>query len=396
MNTSNTITEREDGGTKIEETDLDLNDLQETQAEIQAEAEDEQKVIDDSANDDTSTPTRYEITSFGADFDVSGLVKRLHKGDIFIPTFQRDYVWKLPEASKFIESILLGLPVPGVFLARDPETNKLLVIDGQQRLKTLQYFIDGFFNPKPTDKNRRIFKLTKVSPRFNGSTYQTLQERDRIQLDDYVLHATVVKQESPSADDTSIYHVFERLNTGGQKLKPQEIREAIYHGSLMSLVDELNEDLNWRAVYGKPSPRLKDSELILRFLALYFNAPTYSRPLYEFLNQFTLAHRNPPAEFLAKCQAKFTECISIAVKSLGDKAFKPEGSLNAAVLDSVMVGIAHRLDRGQITNLQALRTAYEQLLLDDLYRTGIERGSADETKVAGRIGRATELFSTVP
>jgi len=63
-------------------------------------------------------------------------------------------VWRLPEASRFVESILLGLPVPGIFLAKDAESNKLLVIEGQQRLKTLQFFLEGFFNPKVGDKSQ--------------------------------------------------------------------------------------------------------------------------------------------------------------------------------------------------------------------------------------------------
>ena len=376
-----------------EESELEIEDLKETQAEAQAEAEDEKNVVDESANDETVTQTRYEITSFGADYDVAGLVGRLRRGDIFIPSFQRDYVWKLPEASKFIESLLLGLPVPGVFLARDSDTNKLLVIDGQQRLKSLQFFYEGFFNPKDSDKNRRVFKLSKISKRFEGLTYQTLPERDRIQLDDYILHATVVKQESPSSDDTSIYHVFERLNTGGQKLKPQEIREAVYHGSLMNLIDKLNLDSNWRAIYGKTSPRLKDGELVLRFLTFYHNASEYRRPLYEFLNQFSKKYQNPAQEFLAKCEAKFTESIAIIFQALGEKAFKPEGSLNAAVFDSVLVAIARRLDAGSITNIEALRLAYEQLLQDQAYRAGTERASADEANVAVRIRRATEIFA---
>ena len=91
-------------------------------------------------------PIQYEISSYGADYDVEGLVKRLERDDLLIPPFQRNYVWKLKEASRFIESLLLGLPVPGVFLVREQDSNKLLVIDGQQRLKTLQFFYNGIFN----------------------------------------------------------------------------------------------------------------------------------------------------------------------------------------------------------------------------------------------------------
>src|SRR4051812_37743221 len=89
------------------------------------------------------TPFKYSITSYGADYPVDGLVKRLESGSILIPTFQRGYVWKISEASRLIESLLLGLPVPGIFLAKEADSNRLLVIDGQQRLRSLQYFYGG-------------------------------------------------------------------------------------------------------------------------------------------------------------------------------------------------------------------------------------------------------------
>ena len=86
-------------------------------------------------------------SSYGADYPVDGLVKRINAEDIYIPEFQRGYVWSLNQASRFIESLLLGLPVPGIFVAKDEETKKLLVIDGQQRLKSLQFFYNGMFRP---------------------------------------------------------------------------------------------------------------------------------------------------------------------------------------------------------------------------------------------------------
>src|SRR5215210_7821651 len=85
-------------------------------------------------------PFKYSITSYGADYPVDSLVKRLREKDIFVPPFQRAYVWDARRASKFVESLLLGLPVPGIFLSREDDSGRLLVIDGQQRLRTLEYF----------------------------------------------------------------------------------------------------------------------------------------------------------------------------------------------------------------------------------------------------------------
>ncbi len=132
--------------------------------------------------DDVVPSVSYDVTSYGSDPEVEGLVGRLNRGDIIIPSFQRDYVWRQPEASKFIESLLLGLPVPGVFFATEAKSNKKLVIDGQQRLKTLKFFYEGYFNPQPGDKRQRVFSLTKVQEPFEGKTYKTLEESDRVRL----------------------------------------------------------------------------------------------------------------------------------------------------------------------------------------------------------------------
>lgn len=124
--------------------------------------------IDDSESDDTVAPEKYDITSFGADYDVEGLVRRLQRGDIFIPSFQRNYVWNQNLASRFIESLLLGLPIPGIFMAREAESNKLIVIGGQQRLRTLQFFYNGFFKPKQDDNVKKFLSCKKCNRNLRG------------------------------------------------------------------------------------------------------------------------------------------------------------------------------------------------------------------------------------
>lgn len=353
------------------------------------------EIVDESEKDDTTPVVRYEITSYGADYDVAGFVSRLKRDDIIIPSFQRDYVWRLPEASRFVESILLGLPVPGVFLAKDAESNKMLVIDGQQRLKTLQFFLEGFFNPRVGDKSRKIFKLSKVSKRFDGLTYAELQDTDRRQLDDYVIHATIVKQDRPTNDDTSIYHIFERLNTTGQRLSPQEIRVAVYRGSLLDLLEELNENSKWREQFGRPHPRLKDRELILRFLAFFADSKSYDRPLNEFLSKFAAKNRNPKPQQLEKFRNLFCTTVELIFDAVGGEAFRPERALNAAVFDSVMVGVARRLDRGVVNHHDQIKSAYKRLVADKSYASLVSGATGDKPAVEKRIELATEAFASV-
>ena len=222
---------------------------------------DDDKIEDESDKDDTVPPLRYDISSFGVDFDVEGVVRRVQRNEIFIPEWERSYVWNIRQASSFVESLLLGLPVPGIFLGRDTESGKLYVIDGQQRLKTLTYFFEQKFNPQGDAKKGRVFKLNRVHERFDGRTYDSLDERDRYNLNNSIIHATVVRQDDPPEDDTSMYEIFRRLNTGGLELHPQEIRCAIYQGELIEMVKSLNDYDQWRVIAGQPHRRLKDQEL---------------------------------------------------------------------------------------------------------------------------------------
>ena len=112
---------------------------------------------------------RYVITSYGADYPVDSLMKRIKDKVIFIPPFQRQFVWSINEASKFIESLILGLPVPGIFLSKEKDTNRLLVVDGQQRLMSLYYFYKGYFQQTP-------FKLQNVQEDLLGRSYATLKK----------------------------------------------------------------------------------------------------------------------------------------------------------------------------------------------------------------------------
>jgi hypothetical protein len=354
-------------------------------------------VDDESENDDEVAPASFDVTSYGADPEVEGLVRKISRGDILIPTFQRDYVWRQAEASRFIESLLLGLPVPGVFFATDPESNKQLVIDGQQRLKSLQFFYNGYFNPKPDEKRQRVFSLVKVQERFEGKTYKTLDDRDRTRLDNAIIHATVVKQTLPAGDDTSMYHIFERLNSGGRRLSQQEIRIALYHGPLMALIVQLNEWEPWRAILGGASSGLKDQELILRFFALLIDEANYSRPMAEFLSRFAGKYRNAQGEFQDKMPSLFKLTVSQFYNALGRTAFRPGRAVNAAVFDSCMLGLARRLSRNDLPlpSVEKIVSAYNELLADKEYNEAISRSTADEKFVTRRIDKAVTAFSHV-
>lgn len=357
----------------------------------------EEKVVDAAEKEEAIAPVAYEISSFGADYDVEGLVRRLQRGDIIIPDFQRNYVWSINDASKFIESLLLGLPVPSIFFMREPDTNKFLVIDGQQRLKTLQFFYEGVFNPKTQNKHQRVFRLTNVLPTFEGKTYTDLIEAERIKLDNSIIHTTVIRQELPQDDtaDTSMYYIFDRLNSTGRSLTPQEIRTAVDHGSFIDLISKLNTYTPWRNIYGRPSVRLKDQEMILRFLAFYFDHENYTPPMRNFLNAFSQAKRKSSEAFLSECEMVFKSMIDVAWQSLGARAFKPDRVINAAVFDSAGVGLAYRLHQGNIEDIKNVQIVHDVLLEDEDYIAATSATTASETSVKTRVAKAIRAFQNV-
>lgn len=335
-----------------------------------------------------SLPFRYSITSYGADYPVDGLVKRMRDGGIYVPRFQRSFVWNLRGASRFVESLLLGLPVPGIFLSRDEETQRLLVIDGQQRLRTLQYFYDGIFGD-----TGREFALRDVQNQYEGATYRSLSDEDRRRLDDSIIHATIVKQDEPSEDNSSIFNIFERLNTGGTLLQAQEVRAAIYGGEFDALLRELNEDGSWRMLFGRRSSRMRDQELILRFFALYYWGDRYEKPMKGFLNMYMASNRHLEESTAEEMRRMFGDTVGTIGRCLGTGAFRPRRAFIAALCDAVMVGIARRLSRGEIEDGEALRIQYDGLLTDATFVDAITSRTSDQDVVQRRLRLATEAFA---
>lgn len=360
--------------------------------ELETELNDERNVEDEAAEDEAETFGRYDITSYGIDFDVAGLVRRIEKGLIFIPPFQRNFVWKLPESSRLIESLLLGLPVPGIFLAQEADTGRMLVIDGQQRLLSLKFFFDGVFNPIEGEKRQRVFKLSKVQPQYEGKSYKDLAPNIQNDLENCVIHATVVKQDAPEDDDTSIYHIFERLNSGGRKLSQQEIRTAIYHGNFINKIHDLNSHKSWRLIYGRINDRMKDQELIIRFFAMLNNYSSYEAPMYDFLNKFAKKHRNDKNQILSEYSEHFKVCCDIFLKAIDGRPFRRTVAINVALFEAAMVALTEKIRRDGIPTSEVVRNKYNALLMDNEFISAISQSTGNKSTVLTRIDTAKKIF----
>jgi hypothetical protein len=352
--------------------------------------EEEDDVIDETEKEDRHIEFKYSITSYGADYPVDGLMKRLSSNppDIFIPPFQRRFVWSRYQSSRFIESLLLGLPVPAIFLGKEEDTNRLLVIDGQQRLRSLWHFYRGKF------EDGDEFVLGGVASRFEGVSYRTLNEADRRRLDDAILHAIIVRQDEPEEDNnSSIYLLFERLNTGGSLLHPQEIRACVYHGALNDLLAELNQDSSWRAIYGPENQRMKDRELILRFFTLFFDLDKYEKPMEGALNRYMGTNRKLQRQSREQLITAFVPIVRMIGETLGTTAFRPIRAINAAVFDAVMVGLARLVAAQGPVDHDRFKRAYAELLENPEFQAAYSQSTSNEEQVKTRIAIATEQLA---
>lgn len=255
----------------------------------------------------------YQLTTTPNDFNILTIVSFIESKVFKIPSFQRHYVWDLKRASKLIESLLIGLPIPQMFLYESGR-NEFLVIDGQQRLMTIYYFVKGRFPRKEKRAELRdIFDHHGYIPeevmsddslfqkfnlrldglveggenKFNGKNYQTLDEF-KTSLDLATIRNMVVKPVAGDEESGAMFEIFNRLNSGGINLGAQEIRMSLYHSDFLRALLDMNKDQRWRRILGKENPdiRLNDVEAILRVFAMVTFVENYRATINGFINKF--------------------------------------------------------------------------------------------------------------
>ncbi|TNE58201.1 MAG: DUF262 domain-containing protein [Alphaproteobacteria bacterium] len=319
--------------------------------------------------------------NYPADTTLQGYQEMWDRGELSVPEFQREFIWDQVKASKLIESFLLGLPVPGVFLFKERESSKYLIIDGQQRITSIVSFLKGVIHD-------RVFRLKNVDRRWEGRTFKELSESDRFTLTGRVLRATIIQQISPD-DKTSIYHIFERLNTGGVNLNPMEIRQCVSYGPFVQVLKDMNEDASWRKLIGKDNidKRLRDVELILRCLALSINADNYEKPMKGFLNKYMERERANPSDY-EQLKTNFSNTCTEIISCLGEKPFNLRGRLNYGLLDSIL---ATALRLGVPKDLDV---DLNELLKNEEFLDAITKNTSDLSEVECRMRLASEAFAS--
>lgn len=364
----------------------------------------------------------YAIISSPNDFNVKTIVDFMDKGVFKIPVFQRNYIWDIVRASKLIESLVLGLPIPQIFLYESPKTkNSFLVIDGQQRLMTIYYFLKMRF-PKMEKRNelrmifdhegqipaatfddnsyftdfnlRLVTKLPDEKNKLNGLNYDTFGEKQTA-FDLRTIRCIILKQNFPEDDDSSILELFNRLNTGGINLSPQEIRSSLYPSDFMKMIFLFNTDKRWRTLIDEQEPdlRMRDIEVFLRGFAMLLRGDIYAPSMTRFLNKFAkdmMQISNDELDLLRGILENFLDRCNGFSKGIFGKGAK---KLNISVYESVFSTLCkssylNRKAEVQMTSEDKIR----ELKMDKEFSESASTKSTNKSNVEARLNKAREIL----
>lgn len=318
---------------------------------------------------------KRKIYTEQGDPEIESLHKRFVKGRLNIqPEFQREFVWDKVKSSRLIESALLDIPIPIIYLSEEKD-GKANVIDGQQRLTSFFSFIDGKF------PDGGEFKLSglKVFTELNNKKFNQLSDEFQEKISTYKVRVITFKKES---DSDLQFEIFARLNTGSVPLNDQELRNCVYRGKFNTVIKELAQDKDFRYLLGiaNADKRMKDREFVLRFASFHFNTYlNYKAPIKNFLNHTMEKYQNISDRDEQDLRNAFKNTIQI-IKSLLDKnAFKrfyrgdernKNGKweplkFNVSLYDILMYSFAREDKSIVYQNLDSIREALIDLMTTD-------------------------------
>lgn len=312
------------------------------------------------------------------------------------PEFQREVVWKSPDQTRFIDSLMKQLPVPSMCFSFDYKTKKWMVIDGLQRMSSIIKFLSG-------GDSWKLSKLEDIDPKISGEPVSKFIDKNSdlhhyySQVENLTLPITVIRCDYSKRSHTNyLFTIFHRLNTGGMKLNNQEIRNCIYNGTLNSLLKSLDENMTWKRinrVKSEAKHRFTKQELILRLFAFHDQYNSYGGRLARFLNLYMNTNQNPGETFLSEKREMFERTIDVLFK----KVFEGKvPKISTTILESVLVGISFNLPFLEAQTNAVVKGLYNKLLdREELSEQKLIEGLSGKPRVIERISAAREVFSGI-
>jgi hypothetical protein len=369
--------------------------------------DDEIKLDDENDTDEQDDLSdKRKIYTEQGDPEIDSLHKRFLRGRLNVkPEFQRQFVWDKVKSSRLIESALLDIPIPIVYLAEEKD-GKENVIDGQQRLTSFFSFIDGKL-PENTD-----FKLSglKVFTELNGKKFNELSEELQDKITTYKIRVIKFKKES---DGDLQFEIFARLNTGSVPLNDQELRNCVFRGKFNELLKELSQDKDFKYLLGIATPdrRMKDRELVLRFASFHFYTYlNYSAPIKKFLNDSMEKYQNISTADEMNLRNAFKNTVQIIRSLLDTNAFKrfyrgddknkngkwETQKFNVSLFDILMYSFAREDKNKVFQNLDRIREALIELMTKDQeFIDSIELSTSSKKAVTTRFDKWRFTLQTI-
>ena len=315
--------------------------------------------------------------------------------------FQRNEVWGYKQKCELIESILMGLPLP-IFYFKQQNNSTYVVVDGKQRLSTLFEFLNNGF----------ILKSLKILSFLNGKKFKDLVGEFGIyqsQLEDYQVYSHVILPPTP---DKIIFDIFDRVNRGGTKLNKQEIRNALYHGRGLKMINAVTESEEFviaTRIEHKKDSRMKGSYLVTRFLAFYllFNDLLLKDgEVYEYtgdlddLIEVTLVQMNKSLiEELIEIEELTKKCLELSNEILGKGAFRREMKeskpINMNIFETTMYFMSLVVKGNKIVLKERIKEELRKKINDETYLDYIGNSRDNVVKVYGRFKMMESVFKEV-
>ena len=333
------------------------------------------------------------------DYNLSTLAQLVTDNIIDVaPQYQRRFRWDSVRQSRLIESFLMNVPVPPIFLNED-KYGEYSVIDGKQRLMAITEFFRG----------RLELKGLNIFADVNGMTFDLLPRSLQQALKTRpTLRAIIILRQS---DPDVKFEVFQRLNTGGVTLNPQEIRNSTYPGPLNDLIYELSETPDFRRVLGIRNPNrsaiyreMRDAEFVLRFLTFKDMWADFSGGMRRHMDRFMMDYQDAAPDLLEDMREGFLATLDLAAAAFGDCAFKrwvPEGNRwRNQVLASLYDAEMFACFECRSLSVAQLRYAHDDIIakvknlfLDEAFRKSIGGATNTPSYFRSRIGEMITLLS---
>ncbi|MBS3087312.1 DUF262 domain-containing protein [Candidatus Pacearchaeota archaeon] len=359
--------------------------------------------------EDYSEEGLFETQSWGADLSFRDILLRYEEGELIKPEIQRNYVWDKKEAGRFVESLLLGLPIPSIFLAKKGDS--YFIVDGFQRITTVNDFVKGIFSSDGTPF--KLLNSESIDKRWRGKSFDQLTTSEKRRILSTTIHTIIFSyNENSKGEDTVLYQVFKRINESGKTLTPQEIRNCVYKGKFNSLLKELNKNNDWRTLYGfEEDSRMKDLELILRFFTLSSNPILNSEKtqisLSKELNKFINSSNDKSDEQLNAFNEDFKNTMSFILNKLGKDAFHnyskdKEGNLkkeyvlsnkfHPTIFDAIAISTLQFLRSGRILKSDKLENKRLDLLKNGEFIEATSIRTTNLDNIKKRINLASQYL----